>query len=250
MEPPQMPARSALLASYCGGDNGFTLENAALRAICSLRPSVRHVIGVVGPAKSGKSHLLNCLLESDAFPLSASTESGTLGVLWAQSCNSGLTNIWLDSEGLDRLRASPRRSLQLRALMLQICTVLILNLNGIADRFSLEALAEAAAPLRSLPHLVIVLRDFHLELLTNEEDYLTGLLTPSAGVSRSDHDSLFYSTMKRFPSLSLHCLGNPWSKQSTEFPLHVLRLRNKILQASPLGSERPYTWDTVAVTNV
>ena len=126
------------LLATCGGD-GLVLEQAALDWLSEQRGPLA-VLAVAGPARSGKSSLLNALFlngEQGTFSVGETVVSCTRGI-WARLLPpmeaAGPAILLLDTEGLGAPEGeAPHRDPQLFALAALLSSVLMYNSMGVVD---------------------------------------------------------------------------------------------------------------------
>lgn len=159
------------------------------------------VISVGGPARTGKSFLLNLLIKSSSrgFEVSGGTKPCTQGIwLWGGPVDyEGKTVLFLDSEGSGSVEGSENHDGNLFALLMLVSSVFVFNSFGVIDEDSISKLAAAAYIAETLlksaaeeggaedfvpPKFVWLCRDFFLSLVGNDEgkmspkEYLENIL--------------------------------------------------------------------------
>ena len=169
----------------------FTLNEDALKILRSIKEDII-IVSIVGKARTGKSYLMNLLLNSNnnnnnnnGFEVASSINSCTRGIwLWntpRTKINSPNTKIiFIDSEGTNSVDISTKTyDSKIFALIVLISSLFIYNSNGNIDEKSIGDLALAAHLGNSIasnsiknkdnliselaPKFIWVLRDFSLE---------------------------------------------------------------------------------------
>jgi hypothetical protein len=175
------------------------IKKDALKIIEDLSGSIG-VCSVVGPYRTGKSFILNLLLNrSKGFDLGATTASCTRGI-WMWSTPVKHTNaagqeyhmIYLDTEGLGAPTATPDHDARIFVLSLLLSSMFVYNNPGAISRDAIKKLAimndlskniqmdttndnAKAAQKRLFPDFIWAARDWMLKLeegLYTDKDYL------------------------------------------------------------------------------
>ena len=152
------------------------------------------VIGAFGPAKSGKSSLLNLLIRNsgEGFSLNHdSPRSKTEGIwIWGEPVKTKENLIiFLDCQGLKPIEERTSTDAKIISLLFVMCSVLIYNSKGVIDELSIRELASATCfgniidyqfgyketpeEIRGrmqseAPKFIWALRDFHLSIVNDQ----------------------------------------------------------------------------------
>ena len=177
----------------------FSLNEKALDILRNIKEDLI-IVSIVGKARTGKSYLMNLLLNSsrtkypgNGFEISSRLNSCTKGIwLWdtpRQKPNSSAKIIFIDSEGTNSVDLSTKTyDSKIFALIVLISSLFIYNTNGNIDEKSISELALAAHLSNTVavntiedkdliinelaPKFIWVLRDFILDKIdpdTGEE---------------------------------------------------------------------------------
>ena len=135
--------------------NNFSLNEKALDILRNIKEDLI-IVSIVGKARTGKSYLMNLLLNSNkskypgnGFEISSRLNSCTRGIwLWdtpRQKPNSSAKIIFIDSEGTNSVDLSTKTyDSKIFALIVLISSLFIYNTNGNIDEKSISELALAA----------------------------------------------------------------------------------------------------------
>ena len=157
----------------------------------------RHaVIAVTGPYRSGKSFLLNLLMETEVFKVGSRVQACTAGIWVNQVIKNRQSYLFIDVEGFGSTSRSSNDDGKLLAMALSISSLVIYNSIGVINESKINHLSLALTYCQLItsqyenpsesPHLIWVLRDFILDLVntTGEKitssQYLESILTPEA----------------------------------------------------------------------
>eukprot|EP00928_Gymnodinium_smaydae_P037226 TRINITY_DN25875_c0_g1_i1.p1 TRINITY_DN25875_c0_g1~~TRINITY_DN25875_c0_g1_i1.p1 ORF type:complete len:663 (-),score=114.34 TRINITY_DN25875_c0_g1_i1:72-2003(-) len=202
------PLQLVRVRRQCNSTWKFEINDEAARVLESYGSQPLAVCAACGPARTGKSFLLNSLLGATSFCVGATSRPCTEGI-WMQM--AGLSErdleseaiLFLDCEGFGHTDVDRSRDSRLMALCIALSSVFVLNTRGVlseglfnslalvaqlADRLFQDldlnagALADAATLDGERPALLWVLRDFVLELRSaagaeiSADEYLEGSL--------------------------------------------------------------------------
>ena len=133
--------------------NNFKLNKDALNILRSIKEQII-VVSIVGKARTGKSYLMNLLLNTNSnsnnlskgFKVASSINSCTRGIwLWStprQKPNSSAKIIFIDSEGTNSVDLSTKTyDSKIFALIILLSSLFIYNTNGNIDEQSINELA-------------------------------------------------------------------------------------------------------------
>ena len=177
--------------------NDFKLNPLALDILRSIEEQII-VVSIVGKARTGKSYLMNLLLNTNnnnklnkGFKVSSSINSCTRGIwLWntpRQKPNSSAKIIFIDSEGTNSVDLSTKTyDSKIFSLIILLSSLFIYNTNGNIDEQSISELALSTYLSNSIainsnsyidkdklirdlaPKFIWTLRDFSLDKINNE----------------------------------------------------------------------------------
>ena len=157
---------------------GFQIEQEALDFISALPANNNYaVITIVGKSKTGKSFLLNQLLNNNSiFPTSSHLSNCSKGIrISTKLINAnGISVLVLDTEGFGSLEGTDDRDSKLFMLSLLLSSTLIYNSVGTIDEQTLNSLSmiievvkmfeKDMENMNSMPSLFWILRDFTLKM--------------------------------------------------------------------------------------
>ena len=225
----------------------FTLNPEALSILNSITDDII-IVSIVGKARTGKSYLMNLLLNSNTestsqgFEVASSINSCTRGIwLWSTPLRQPNTNakiIFIDSEGTNSVDLSTKTyDSKIFALVVLISSLFIYNTVGNIDEKSISELALAAHLSSSIatksqidkdsvitdlaPKFIWCLRDFTLDKVdpvTNEEissdEYLDLCLrNKTSGKNSGDNNVIRDNIMKYFKVRECVTLPRPVDKE-------------------------------------
>ena len=228
----------------------FILNKNALNILKNINEDIV-VVSIVGKARTGKSYLMNLLLNQNnnqntksGFKIGSSINSCTRGIwLWntpKNKPNSKAKILFIDSEGTNSIDISTKTyDSKIFALIVLISSLFIYNTNGNIDEKSISELALAAHLSNSIatnakinkdvlieelaPKFIWTLRDFTLDKIdpdTNEEissnDYLELCLRKKISGKNSNENNLIrQNILKYFKERECITLPRPADSEET-----------------------------------
>lgn len=225
----------------------FELNPEALNILRSISEEVI-IVSIVGKARTGKSYLMNLLLNSsqnnntNGFEVASTINSCTRGIwLWSspiQKVNSNAKIIFIDSEGTNSVDISTKTyDSKIFALVVLISSIFIYNTVGNIDEKSIGELALAAHLSTAIatnskldtektimglaPKFIWCLRDFTLDKVdptTNEEisndEYLEMCLrNKTSGKNSNENNLIRENIIKYFKKRECVTLPRPVDKE-------------------------------------
>lgn len=225
----------------------FELNPEALEILRSISEEVI-IVSIVGKARTGKSYLMNLLLNSsqnnkiNGFEVASTINSCTRGIwLWSspiQKANSNAKIIFIDSEGTNSVDISTKTyDSKIFALVVLISSIFIYNTVGNIDEKSIGELALAAHLSTAIatnskldtektimglaPKFIWCLRDFTLDKVdptTNEEissnEYLEMCLrNKTSGKNSNENNLIRDNIIKYFKTRECVTLPRPVDKE-------------------------------------
>lgn len=158
-------------------DNKLILNENTLQELVEILKNHNQyrVIGIFGESRTGKSFLLNSIFNvKRGFPVGHSTNAETKGIwVFAFMCEN-IPMLILDSEGLQDAKNCTHLDVKILCLLTVLSSQLLYNIRSVINSSNLDTLS-FASHIRSLfeednlakiifPHLLIVIRDFEMEL--------------------------------------------------------------------------------------
>ena len=236
------------------GERKLEVSATALDVIrSSVGSRAVRVCSLIGPYRSGKSYLLNRLLQHDGpggFDLGHSVKSKTKGIYaWAMETAPGEALLALDTEGLGDPEKSSCTSDDVKRFLLTLLlsSHLSLNILNVIDATLLDRLqfcAQLTSRIRSkrgadekedgtnfaqfFPHLMFVVRDFTKDLFDkadgfggDADKYLLSLLkrVQSKSEDAQKHNAVREMIRDSFPSLACRVLIPPTLRPEVELLL-------------------------------
>ena len=231
--------------------NNFKLNPTAIDILRSIDQEII-VVSIVGKARTGKSYLMNLLLNTNinsnklnnGFKVSSSINSCTRGIwLWntpRQKPNSSAKIIFIDSEGTNSVDLSTKTyDSKIFALIILLSSLFIYNTNGNIDEQSISELALSTYLSNSIafksnsnidkdklisdlaPKFIWTLRDFSLDkknIETGEEissdEYLELCLrNKSTGKNSKQNNLIRENIIKYFKERECVTLPRPADKE-------------------------------------
>ena len=228
----------------------FILKEEALNILRNIKEELI-VVSIVGKARTGKSFLMNLLLNSNnnqnynyGFKIGSSINSCTRGIwIWntpKETPNSKSKILFIDSEGTNSVDISTKTyDSKIFALIVLISSLFIYNTNGNIDEKSISELALAAHLSNSIatnskidkdilieelaPKFIWTLRDFTLDKIdpeTNEEissnEYLELCLRNKISGKNSNENNLIrQNILKYFKERECITLPRPVDSEET-----------------------------------
>ena len=229
--------------------SNFKLNNIALEILRLIKEEII-VVSIVGKARTGKSYLMNLLLNinnnnylNEGFQVASSINSCTRGIwLWntpKQKPNSSAKIIFLDSEGTNSVDLSTKTyDSKIFALIILLSSLFIYNTNGNIDEQSISELALASYLSSTIainsntninkdelisdlaPKFIWTLRDFSLDKIdpdTGEEissdQYLELCLRNKSTGKNSENNLIRENIIKYFKERECVTLPRPIDKE-------------------------------------
>lgn len=190
LKAPQLQPRVISFIQQDSTTKKFRITEEAKRFLKSI-PSPLSVICLLGAYRTGKSFLLNRLLQHKGFQVGHTTNSCTRGILLCtkiiESKNKSCHSIVLDTEGLMSVDQDQTHDVNLFALSLLISSTLMLNTTGRIDKHALENLSLVTQiskwiknhssssdgkgdETEYMPNFIFLLRDFALSIVSEQKD--------------------------------------------------------------------------------
>ena len=218
--------------------SNFKLNPEALNILRNIKENII-IVSVVGKARTGKSFLMNLLLNNNknGFKVDSSLKSCTRGIwIWnspKQKPNSSAKIIFIDSEGTNSVDISTKTNdSKIFALIVLISSLFIYNTTGNIDEHSISELALATHLSNSIAanseiskdnffnefstKFIWVLRDFTLEKIdpiTGEEissdEYLELCLKNKSVKYSNENNIIRKNIIKYFPERECVTLPRP-----------------------------------------
>ena len=221
--------------------HGFQINPQALNFLRSIKDEII-IVSVVGKARTGKSYLMNLLLDligkNNGFQVASSLESCTKGIwLWStpkNSLNGSAKIVFLDSEGTSSTDKSTRTyDSRIFALVVLISSLFLYNTYSNIDENGINELSLAAHLSNSIttntninkddlltelsPKFIWIIRDFTLEKIhpeTGEEisskEYLELCLKNKRSANGSNENNVIrQNIIKFFPERDCVTLVRP-----------------------------------------
>lgn len=193
-------------------DGSLAVCEAALAELAAIENPIS-VVAMVGPQRSGKSFIMNCLAGGQRFEVGPNVHACTKGIwMWASQPDGGsddreaVRTILLDTEGLGAVKASQTVDLRTFGLSVLLSSYFIFNTHGKIDESAIKQLSfisqmskaiairadgadEASDFEDAFPHLLWLLRDFSLSLQGDQgvemtpTEYLESSLRTERGIS-------------------------------------------------------------------
>lgn len=187
----------------------------------------RHsIVAVTGPYRSGKSFLLNLVMETEGFKVGSRVQACTAGIWVYQIVRNRQSYLFVDVEGFGSTSRSSNDDGKLLALALSVSSLVIYNSIGVINESKINHLSLALTYCQLItsqyknpsesPHLIWVLRDFILDLVTptgekiTSSQYLESILNPEAkSKSNEPTKKMRESILSTFPTRACITLPRP-----------------------------------------
>jgi hypothetical protein len=247
-------------------DNGFQLNQEAMEILNSIEDDII-IVAVVGKARTGKSYLMNLLLDnvgkSKGFKVDSKISSCTKGIwMWGNYRKSLTGNntkiIFIDSEGTSATdRGTRTYDSRIFALVVLISSLFIYNTTSNIDEHGISELSLAAHLSNAIstnsnidkdslltelaPKFIWVLRDFTLEKVHPEtgqeissKEYLEICLRKKiSGKNSNDNNLIRNNIIKFFPERDCVTLVRPVESEKdlqklNDLPFEKLKSNFKI----------------------
>lgn len=176
-------------------EGDWKINKRALAVIQGIKTKVG-VISVVGPYRTGKSFLLNRLLnQQDGFEIGPTVQSWTRGIwIWGKpvQVSDDLSVILMDTEGLGSWNRTHNIDIKIFTLSVLLSSLFVYNCLNAIDENALETLSLVVNLTNYIasqekkdksgvynqanysPYFMWVVRDFSLQMLSSEELELSG----------------------------------------------------------------------------
>ena len=220
---------------------GFQINKEALEFLNSIKEEII-IVSVIGKARTGKSYLMNLLLDligkEEGFQVASTLQSCTKGIwLWGtpkKSLNGNAKIIFLDSEGTSSIDKSTKTyDSRIFALLVLISSLFLYNTYSNIDEHGINELSLAAHLSNAIttnsnidkddlltelsPKFIWIIRDFTLEKIhpeTGEEisskEYLELCLrNKRCGKGANDNNIIRQNIIKFFPERDCVTLIRP-----------------------------------------
>ena len=221
---------------------GFQINPQALEFLKSIKEEII-IVSVVGKARTGKSYLMNLLLDligkgTPGFQVASSLQSCTKGIwLWGtpkNSLNGNAKIVFLDSEGTSSTDKSTRTyDSRIFALVVLISSLFLYNTYSNIDEHGINELSLAAHLSNSIttnsninkdelltelsPKFIWIIRDFTLEKvhpetgqeITSKEYLELCLKNKRSGKNSNDNNVIRQNIIKFFPERDCVTLIRP-----------------------------------------
>ena len=220
---------------------GFQINKEALEFLNSIKEEII-IVSVIGKARTGKSYLMNLLLDligkEEGFQVASTLQSCTKGIwLWGtpkKSLNGNAKIIFLDSEGTSSIDKSTKTyDSRIFALVVLISSLFLYNTYSNIDEHGINELSIAAHLSNAIttnsnidkddlltelsPKFIWIIRDFTLEKIhpeTGEEisskEYLELCLrNKRCGKGANDNNIIRQNIIKFFPERDCVTLIRP-----------------------------------------
>ena len=220
---------------------GFQINKEALEFLNSIKEEII-IVSVIGKARTGKSYLMNLLLDligkQEGFKVASTLQSCTKGIwLWGtpkKSLNGNAKIIFLDSEGTSSIDKSTKTyDSRIFALVVLISSLFLYNTYSNIDEHGINELSLAAHLSNAIttnsnidkddlltelsPKFIWIIRDFTLEKIhpeTGEEisskEYLELCLrNKRCGKGANDNNIIRQNIIKFFPERDCVTLIRP-----------------------------------------
>lgn len=176
-----MSSEAVELIAHDASSGEFTFTTQAKLLLESVQEPL-HPIAIIGRYRGGKSFLMSRLAgKQNIFPLGHTVHAHTKGVWAYVHRENGKAILLLDIEGLgDVQQGSTHADPKLWMLALLLPSLLVYNISGVIERENLESLALMSSVVgrlevtegqklgrdaaKVMPHLVLAVRDFSLQL--------------------------------------------------------------------------------------
>jgi hypothetical protein len=237
---------------------GFQINEEALDFLRSIKEEII-IVSVIGKARTGKSYLMNLLLDligkGNGFQVASSLQSCTKGIwLWGtpkNSLNGKAKIVFLDSEGTSSIDKSTKTyDSRIFALVVLISSLFLYNTYSNIDEHGINELSLAAHLSNAIttnsnidkdelltelsPKFIWIIRDFTLEKIhpeTGEEisskEYLELCLkNKRCGKSCNDNNVIRQNIIKFFPERDCVTLIRPVDSEDDLKKLNMIPYNN------------------------
>jgi ribosome biogenesis GTPase A len=126
-------------------ERGYELSSQAESFLLSLGDQHFAVLGIVGKARTGKSYIINQIINDQVYPVHSRINTCTRGILLSPELRrdpaTGIKYIVIDTEGICGNDTNEDKDSKLFLLNMLMCSMLIYNGVGVIDEQALNGLS-------------------------------------------------------------------------------------------------------------
>lgn len=214
--------------------------------VCEMKQK-HSIVAVCGPYRSGKSFLMNLIMEQEGFVVGSRVQACTAGIWLHQVFRNKQSFLFVDVEGFGSTSRSSNEDAKLLAIALSISSLLIYNSIGVINESKINHLSLALTYCQLIssqttdksesPHLIWVLRDFILDLVSPEGEkitpsqYLETILSPESKSKSSENAcKMRESIINTFPYRNCITLPRPVDDEKSLQVLNFTELKPEFLK--------------------